>query len=43
MLECWIVLNGADAGIRYDYPAYRKEHRDLLVAYLDRYVLGQAP
>jgi len=43
MLECWIVLNGADAGIRYDYPAYRKEHRELLVAYLDRYVLGQAP
>ena len=43
MLECWIVLNGADAGIRYDYPAYRKAHRDLLVAYLDRYVVNPAP
>jgi tetratricopeptide (TPR) repeat protein len=43
MLECWVVLNGADVGIRYDYPAYRKDHRDLLVAYIDRYIAGQTP
>jgi tetratricopeptide (TPR) repeat protein len=43
MLQCWIVLNGSDGGIRYDYPAYRKEHRELLVAYLEKYVLGRQP
>jgi hypothetical protein len=37
------VLNGSDGGIRYDYPAYRKEHRELLVAYLEKYVLGRQP
>ncbi len=39
MLQCWIVLNGADGGIRADYPAYRAAHRELLVAYIDRYIL----
>jgi tetratricopeptide (TPR) repeat protein len=37
MLESWILLNSYDAGIRYDYPAYRQQHRDLLIAYVDRY------
>jgi Tetratricopeptide repeat len=41
MIECWILLNASDAGIRYDYPAYRKGHRELLVGYVDKYVLGQ--
>ncbi|SNS28239.1 Tetratricopeptide repeat-containing protein [Granulicella rosea] len=41
LLECWIVVNDADAGIRYDYPAYRKEHRDLLATYIDRYIVPQ--
>jgi tetratricopeptide (TPR) repeat protein len=40
MLESWILLSAYDAGIRYDYPAYRKQHRDLLLAYIDRYILG---
>jgi tetratricopeptide (TPR) repeat protein len=39
MLQCWIVLNGADAGIRYDYPEFRKANRELLVAYLERYIV----
>jgi tetratricopeptide (TPR) repeat protein len=43
MLECWILLSGSDGGIRYDYPAYRQQHRDLLVAYIDRYILNQTP
>jgi tetratricopeptide (TPR) repeat protein len=41
MLECWILLGGADGGIRYDYPGYRRQHRELLVAYVDRYILNQ--
>ena len=43
MIDCWIFLNDADAGIRADYPAYRKDHRDLLAAYIDRYKLQAAP
>jgi tetratricopeptide (TPR) repeat protein len=43
MLECWILFGGSDGGIRYDYPGYRKEHRELLVAYVDRYILNQTP
>jgi tetratricopeptide (TPR) repeat protein len=39
MLECWILINGADEGIAQDYPAYRKEHRQLLHDYLDRFVI----
>ena len=39
MLECWIVLNGADQGIVQDYPAYRATHRALLHAYIDKYVI----
>jgi tetratricopeptide (TPR) repeat protein len=41
MLECWILFGGSDGGIRYDYPAYRQQHRELLVAYVDRYILNQ--
>jgi tetratricopeptide (TPR) repeat protein len=40
MIECWILLTGYDPLLRYDYPNYRKQHRDLLVAYLDRYVVS---
>jgi tetratricopeptide (TPR) repeat protein len=43
MLDCWIFLNNADGGIRADYPAYRKDHRDLLANYIDRYMLRQMP
>jgi hypothetical protein len=39
MLECWILLNGADRGIAQDYAAYRNEHRQLLHDYLDRFVV----
>jgi tetratricopeptide (TPR) repeat protein len=38
MLECWILLNGADQGIVQDYAAYRATHRELH-AYLDKYVI----
>jgi tetratricopeptide (TPR) repeat protein len=40
MIECWILLSASDAGIRYDYPDYRKQHRDLLAGYIDRYILA---
>jgi tetratricopeptide (TPR) repeat protein len=39
MLDCWILINGADQGIARDYDAYRKEHRQLLHDYLDRFVV----
>jgi tetratricopeptide (TPR) repeat protein len=39
MLDCWILLNGADQGIAQDYPAYRKDHRQLLHDYLARFVV----
>jgi len=39
MLECWILLNGADRGIVEDYAAYRTTHRALLHAYIDKYVI----
>jgi tetratricopeptide (TPR) repeat protein len=42
MLECWILLNAADIGIRADYPDYRKAHRDQLIAYIDKYIVQPA-
>jgi tetratricopeptide (TPR) repeat protein len=39
MLDCWILINGADQGIAQDYAAYRKDHRKLLHDYLDRFVV----
>jgi tetratricopeptide (TPR) repeat protein len=39
MLECWILLNGADQGIAQDYVAYRATHRPLLHAYIEKYVI----
>lgn len=39
MLDCWILISGADDGIAKDYDAYRKEHRQLLHDYLERFVV----
>lgn len=39
MLDCWILISGADNGIAQDYDAYRKDHRQLLHDYLDRFVV----
>ncbi len=39
MLDCWILISGADDGIAQDYDAYRKEHRQLLHDYLERFVV----
>jgi tetratricopeptide (TPR) repeat protein len=43
VLPCWILLNAADQGIRFDYPAFRRAHREELVAYVDRYIVQAAP
>jgi len=43
MLDCWILINGADQGIAQDYEAYRKEHRKLLHDYLERFVVHGGP
>jgi hypothetical protein len=39
MLECWILISGSDDGIAQDYDGYRKQHRQLLRDYLDRFVV----
>jgi tetratricopeptide (TPR) repeat protein len=39
MLDCWILISAADKGIAQDYDAYRKEHRQLLHDYLERFVV----
>ena len=42
-LDAYVLLNAADEGIAKDYVAYRNEHRDLLLRYLDEVVLPAAP
>jgi tetratricopeptide (TPR) repeat protein len=39
MLDCWILISGADQGISQDYDDYRKQHRQLLHDYLGRFVV----
>ena len=39
LLDCWILISGADDGIAQDYDAYRKQHRQLLHDYLSRFVV----
>ncbi len=39
MLDCWILINGADQDITQDYSAYRDAHRQLLHDYLARFVV----
>jgi hypothetical protein len=39
MLDCWILISAADRGIAQDYDEFRKEHRQLLHDYLDRFVV----
>ena len=41
VLDCWILISAADEGIAQDYEAYRKEHRQLLHDYLDKFVVHQ--
>ena len=43
LLEPFILLSNADAGLAEDYPAYRDAHRDKLIAYLDEYLVPAAP
>ena len=39
MIEPFILLNAADQGIAQDYAAYRGQHRDLLLAYIEKYIV----
>jgi tetratricopeptide (TPR) repeat protein len=39
MLDCWILINGADQGIAQDYAAYRQDHRQLLNDYIAKFVI----
>lgn len=40
VLEPFILLSFNDAGIRHGYPEYRAAHRDQVVSYIDRYLIG---
>ena len=39
MLDCWVLISGADEGIAKDYAAYRDAHRQLLHDYIARFVV----
>jgi len=39
MLDCWILINGADQGIAQDYDGYRDAHRQLLHDYIAKFVV----
>ena len=39
MLDCWILISGADQGISQDYEAYRDAHWQLLHDYVDHFVV----
>jgi tetratricopeptide (TPR) repeat protein len=41
MLEAYILVSAADEGIAQDYPAYRDAHRDVLHAYIEKYVVRE--
>jgi hypothetical protein len=43
MLECWLLLNSGDQDVTREYAAYRQGHRDLLIAYIDKYVIHTNP
>lgn len=40
VVECFVLLNSADLGLRHDYAKYRAAHRAQLIDYVNRYVLG---
>jgi tetratricopeptide (TPR) repeat protein len=39
MLEAYVLISAPDQGIAQDYPAYRDAHRDVLHAYIEKYVV----
>ena len=39
LVPAYVLINGADEGIAKDYPTYRNEHRELLHAYVRKYVV----
>ena len=43
LLEPYVLLVKADNGIAQDYLAYRNQHRDKLIQFVDKYVVPQAP
>lgn len=40
MLEPFILLSFNDAGLMHGYPEYRAAHRDQVIAYIDKYMIG---
>jgi tetratricopeptide (TPR) repeat protein len=43
LIEAYVLLILPDEGIQTDFPAYRAEHRDKLIQFLDNYLVPPAP
>ena len=43
LLEAFVLLHGANAGIARDYPSYRAEHRDRLRTYMESMLVLPPP
>lgn len=41
MLEAYVLISAADEGIAQDYAAYRDAHRDVLHAYIEKYIVRE--
>ncbi|MGA9673017.1 MAG: hypothetical protein WBQ94_27710 [Terracidiphilus sp.] len=39
MIECWVLINGADQAIAGDYLEFSKGHRQLLHDYINRFIV----
>lgn len=39
VMESWLLLNSGDREVTEDYDAYRAAHRDLLLTYIDKWVV----
>jgi tetratricopeptide (TPR) repeat protein len=43
LIEAYVLLIKADAGIAQDYPAYQAANRETLIQFIDKYVVPPAP
>lgn len=42
LLEPFVLISKADAGIAVDYPAFRDAHRDLVTRYIEKWIMHSA-
>ena len=41
MIEAYVLISAADEGISQDYAEYRDAHRDVLHAYIEKYIVRE--